>query len=119
MSMTIQMKLGITDLELLLEALKEMGHKTVKKNGEYLNKSALAFTWVDGFKIGIVRNNDSSLTLIGDLDWKILNEKKFQQSLKQHYGVAAVKRKAKELHYNVVSINDMGEEIQIKLRAWG
>ena len=120
MSMTIQIQSGITDLELLFEALKEMGLKTVKSDGEtYRNKSTLAFTWMNNFKIGIARNNDSELTLIGDSDWKMLNEKKFQQRLKQQYGVATVKKKAKELHYDVVSIKDIGEEIQIKLRAWG
>jgi hypothetical protein len=120
MSMTIQIQLGLTDLDLLLEALKEMGHKTVKSNGEiYRNRSTLAFTLVDGFKIGIARNNDGELTMIGDSDWKMIGDKEFQQKVKQQYGVAAVKKKAKELHYDVVSINDIGEEIQIKLRAWG
>jgi predicted RNA-binding protein len=119
MSMTIQIQLGLTDLDLLLEALKEMGHKTEKKHGEYRNKPSLAFTWVNDYQVGIVRNNDGELTLIGDSDWKMISDKEFQQKVQQQYGVAAVKKKAKELHYDVVSINDIGEEIQIKLRAWG
>jgi len=124
MSMTIQTTIkGITDLELFISALKEMGkkvHEPKKHEQNSGGKSVLAVTTLDGHRVGISKNKKGEFALVGDSDWSIMNDKNFHRKLRQQYSVEVVKQKAAELRYSIASV-DVQEDGTIKVlaRAWG
>ncbi len=125
MSMTIHSTIvGVTDLTLFLEALQHMGFAVKKPKGSSITapeKKKLAETWIQGRKISITRNKQSGdLELVGDSDWRFMKDKAFRDQLRQQYGVAAVKRKARTMNYRIFSVTTREDgSIQILARAWG
>ncbi len=124
MSMTVQTTMkGITDLELLLEALGEMGKtaftvQDVKRKVQ--GKTVLAIANINGCRVGIKRDKKGELVMVGDSDWRCMKDTQLQEKIKQQYGVAAVKRKAEELRYHVASVDALEDgSIKIVARAWG
>ncbi|MBN1472943.1 MAG: DUF1257 domain-containing protein [Syntrophaceae bacterium] len=125
MSMTVHVAMkGITDLELLIEALKEMGLSPQSVPGSNIKSREgknLAYVRIDGNLVKFIRNIDGELEMKGDSDWNIFRGGHiFQQRVKQFYTVASIKRKAKEKRYRIASL-DIQEDGSIKLvaRAWG
>ncbi|MEW6076480.1 MAG: DUF1257 domain-containing protein [Thermodesulfobacteriota bacterium] len=123
MSMTIYTTIsGVTDLGLMLEALQAMGLQAWKKEGsERGAEGELAEAWIENRRIGIVRNGKTGqLALKGDSDWRVLRDTAFQNRLRQQYGVAAVREKAKAMNYQISSITTRQDgSIQILATAWG
>ena len=123
MSMTIYTTIsGVTDLGLMLEALQAMGLQAWKKEGTgHGADGELAEAWIENRRIGIVRNGKTGqLALKGDSDWRVLRDTAFQNRLRQHYGVPAVREKAKAMNYQISSITTRQDgSIQILATAWG
>lgn len=122
MSMTVKTAIGgITELELLKTALEAMGlaletGRTRKVRGE----AVLASVQVDGRVVGFARNRAGDLEMVGDGDWRIMRDTGFQHRLRQQYAVAAVKRKARQMHYHVASVETTNTgDVRILCRAWG
>ena len=124
MSMTVHIAVkGVTDLEILMEALGEMGIKasTVKNQRERVRgTSVLAVAHIDGQRIGFVRNQKDELTMVGYREWRIMRSKPFQERLQQQCSLASVKRKVTELRYHVASVSHLEDgSIRLVARAWG
>ncbi len=118
MSMTVQIAIrGVTDLEILQEALQEMGISLRRAAG---GRDVVADATIQGRRIGWVRNRDGELTMVGDSDWRIMRNRRFQQRLKQQCTLAEVKRTARELHYDVAEVEHLEDgSIRMVARAWG
>jgi hypothetical protein len=125
MSMTIYTTItGVTDLGLMIEALQAMGLPAWKKDSSSSparGGGGLAETWIEGKRVGIVRNGKTGhLALTGDSDWRVLRDAAFQNRLRQQYGVAAVREKAKAMNYQISSITTREDgSIHILATAWG
>lgn len=124
MSMTVRIAIrGVTDLEILEEALREMGITLQSRGGDQRTKGSrevLAEATVKGHRIGWVRNRNRELTMVGDSEWGVMRDKAFQQKLKQQCTLAEVKRKAREHHYHVASVEELEDgTIRMVARAWG
>jgi hypothetical protein len=124
MSMTIYTTIsGVTDLGLMLDALQAMGLQAWRKDDSRSGKGGeeLAETWIEGRRIGIVRNpTTGQLALKGDSDWRVLRDTAFQNRLRQQYGVAAVRKKAAAMNYQIASVTTREDgSIQILAAAWG
>ena len=123
MSMTVETKIkGITELELLIEALKAMGKTafSVEGNEKMNGKNIIGAFYYQGKKLGISKNARQELMMVGDSDWNVMNNSKFLEEVLQQYGVASIKKKAKELRYTIASEEVMENgSIRIVARAWG
>lgn len=124
MSMTVHIRMkGMTDLELLLEALNQMGSTAfpvTDPGREVHGNKVLAIASIGGRRVGFRRNKVGELAMVGDADWRCMRDKNIQEAILQQYTVAAVKRKAKELRYNVASVDTLEDgSIRVLARAWG
>ena len=122
MSMTVQIAMkGITDLEILLTALHEMGIKTTRPNVK-LKKSGnnvLAYADIYARRIQFVQHKNGEINMVGDSDWRIFKDESFQQSLRQQYSLETVKKKVVELRYDLASIETLEDgAIKLVARAW-
>ncbi len=121
MSMTVKISMkGITDLEVLIEALQEMGIKTLPAHaGETSGNKILTYAEIQNHRIGFMRNPNGEITMRGDGDWKIMRDKHFQQELRRKYSLEIVKRKVAELRYHLASVDTMEDgSIKVVARAW-
>ena len=124
MSMTVSIAVrGITDLEILLEALREMGikaHKNIDMRKKVRGKTVLAIANIDGHRVGFTRDKKGEITMVGDSDWGVMKNRAFHQRLRQECSVATVKRRAEELRFQVASITRHEDgTIRVLARAWG
>lgn len=114
---------GVTDLEILLEALREMQiyvENTSHLQEKIRNHTVVAIANIDGRRVGIYRNRDGELTMIGDSDWSCMDDRQFRERILQQYGVVAVKKKAQELGYHIASVDtETDGSIRILARAFG
>jgi len=122
MSMTVQIAMkGITDLEILLTALHEMGIKTTRPNVN-LKKSGnnvLAYADIYARRIQFVQHKNGEINMKGDSDWRIIKDEGFQQKLRQQYSLETVKKKVVELRYDLASIETLENgAIKLVARAW-
>ena len=122
MSMTVRIAMkGITDLDILLTALHEMGKKTIrpqtrqKKRGHYI----LAYADIHARRVKFVQDKSGEINMVGDSDWRIIKDRNFQQRLRQQYSLETVKKKMVELRYNLASIETLENgAIKLVARAW-
>ncbi|MFC1812591.1 DUF1257 domain-containing protein [Thermodesulfobacteriota bacterium] len=124
MSMTVHIRMkGLTDLELVLEALRQMGKTAfpVADAGQKVRgKTVLAIASINGNRVGFKRNGDGELVMVGDAGWRCMRNKMLHEDIMQQYTVAAVKRKAEELRYSVASVDTLDNgSIRLVARAWG
>jgi hypothetical protein len=123
MSMTVHIALrGITDLEILLTALHEMGIQTSRPDvsAEKTGPNTLAYADIQARRVKFVRRRDGEINMVGDSDWRITKDKRFQQRLRQQYSLEAVKKKVVELRYSLASIETLENgDIKLVARAWG
>jgi hypothetical protein len=122
MSMTVQIAMkGITDLEILLTALHEMGIKTTRPNVN-LKKSGnnvLAYADIYARRVQFVQHKNGEINMKGDSDWRIIKDEGFQQKLRQQYSLETVKKKVVELRYDLASIETLENgAIKLVARAW-
>lgn len=123
MSMTVTIITRMTDLDLLLEALETMGdvkniaRKRGRKGKVHVDRVAAS---IRDRQVGFEPNMDGQLVMTGDSDWAIMRDRHWMARLHQQYSVAAVKRKIREMNYNIASIETTGENaVRIVARAWG
>jgi hypothetical protein len=112
---------GITDLEILLTALHEMGIETIRPNAEHQKRgpNVLAFADIYAQRVQFVRHKNGEINMVGDSDWRIFKEERFQQRLRQQYSLETVKKKVVELRYNLASIETLEDgAIKLVARAW-
>lgn len=124
MSMTVHIIMkGITDLEILLEALGEMGIKVQKKadvSRKVRGKTVLAIANIEGRRVGFTRNRQGELTMVGDSNWHVMKDRSFHERLLQECAVASVKKRVEELRYQVASVTHQEDgSIKVVARAWG
>lgn len=123
MSMTVKLTTSMTELELLLEALEQMGIAAQAAGGAGRNvrgRPVEATAEVSGRRIGFERDAKGQLSVVGDSDWACMQDQCWLDGLHQQYSVAAVKRKAREMHYHLASIETRQDgSIRIVARAWG
>ena len=122
MSMRVQIALqGITELEVLLEALGEMGIHTMRLDDRRRasNRPTLFVADIGGRRVGFQRNPKAELVMVGDNQWPIMRDRGFQEKIRQHYSLALVKRKVKEHHYRLASVETSEDgTIRVVARAW-
>ena len=121
MSMTVKIAMqGITDLEILLAALKEMEIKAVPTLANERSKgNVLAYASIQGHRIGFSRSQNGEIAMRGDRDWPIMKNSDFRQKLKQHYSLATVKKKVAKLQYHLASVDTLEDgSIKVVARAW-
>jgi len=115
--------MGLTDLELLLEALSQMGKTAfpvTDPSRKVRGRKVLAIASMNGKRVGFRRNKAGELVMVGDADWRCMKDKDLQEAILQQYNLAAVKKKAKELRYNVASVDTLADgSIRVVARAWG
>ena len=122
MSMTVRIAMqGMTDWEVLLKALHEMritAHP-IEKNKGSRDKKKFIRAIIKGHIVDFTKSADTSIAMVGDSDWKIMNDKLFCQKLKQQYSLEAVKRKVVEMSYHVASTETLEDgSIKLVARAW-
>ena len=122
MSMTVQIAMkGITDLEILLTALHEMGIKTIRPEAKLKKRgyNILAYADIYAQRVPFVQHKNGEINMVGDSDWRIMRDDGFQQRLRQQYSLETVKRKVIELRYNLASIETLEDgSIKLVARAW-
>lgn len=123
MSMTVHIAMkGITDLEILLTALHEMGIKTTRADisAEKNGPNTLAYADIQARRVQFVKHKNGEINMVGDSDWRITRDKRFLQRLRQQYSLEAVKKKVVELRYSLASIETLENgDIKLVARAWG
>jgi hypothetical protein len=111
---------GITDLEVLMAALKEMKiHAVPTRANEQSQGKVLVIAFIQSHRIGFLRGQNGDIEMRGDRNWPIMNDTVFRQKLKQHYSLAVVKKKVAELQYNLASVDTLEDgSIKVVARAW-
>jgi len=122
MSMTVHIAMkGITDLEILLTALHELGIKTMRADAgpQQTAHQVLAYADVHARRVKFVRHRNGEIDMVGDSDWRATKDQRFQQRLRQQYSVEAVKKKMLVLRYSLASIERLEDgAIKLVARAW-
>jgi len=120
--MRVQIALkGITDLEVLLEALAEMGIQPIRLDGrnQASNRPALFLADIGAQRVGFQRTGNGELVMVGDNQWPIMRDRGFHQKMRQYYSLALVKRKVKEHQYRLASVETSEDgTIRVVARAW-
>ena len=123
MSMIVETKIkGIADLSQLIEALTVMGIEafTISGNKKIQGKNIIGRFYYKGRKLDICKNDKQELMMVGDSDWKVMEDSKFLEKVLQQYGVSLIKKKIRALKYTIASEKVLANgSIQIKARAWG
>jgi hypothetical protein len=112
---------GMTDLEILLTALHEMGIKTIRPEARQKKRghNVLAYADIYAQRVHFVQHKNGEINMVGDSDWRIIKDRGFQQKLRQQYSLEAVKKKVVELRYNLASIETLEDgAIKLVARAW-
>ena len=122
MSMTVRIAMqGMTDLEVLLTALREMritAHP-VESNRSSKNKQQVVRAIIKGHRVDFTKSTNSTISMVGDSDWRIMRDKPFYRKLKQQYSLEVVKKKVIELSYHVASTETLEDgSIKLVARAW-
>ena len=122
MSMTVKIAMqGMTDLEVLLAALREMritAHPVENNNG-LKNKQRFIRAVIKGHRVDFTKNKNRTISMVGDGDWRIMRDKIFYRKLKQQYSLEAVKKKVIELSYHIASTETLEDgSIKLVARAW-
>jgi hypothetical protein len=117
--MTVRIAMqGMTDLEVLLTALRAMGIAAHTVTHSRSN-AVLVRADIGGHNVDFTRNKNNLITMVGDSDWRILRDDRFCQKLKQQYSVETVKKKVVELRYHLASIETLEDgSIKLVARAW-
>ena len=122
MSMTVQIAMkGITDLEILLTALHEMGINVIRPDVKQKKRgyNVLAFADIYARRVQFVQHKNGEINMVGDSDWRIIKDEGFQQRLRQQYSLETVKKKVVELRYDLASIETLENgAIKLVARAW-
>jgi hypothetical protein len=122
MSMRIQIALkGITELEVLMEALGEMGIEPIRLEDQSRgwNRPALFLADIGGRRVGFQRNGSGELVMVGDHQWPIMRDRGFHQKMRQYYSLSLVKRKIREHQYRLASVETSEDgTIRVVARAW-
>jgi hypothetical protein len=122
MSMTVNIAMqGITDLEILLTALHEMGIRTIRSNSENRQRKSNLLAWADIYaqRVKFVRHQSGEIEMVGDSDWRVMRDERFKKRLQQQYSLEAVKKKVIELNYDVASVERIENgAIKLVARAW-
>jgi hypothetical protein len=113
---------GITDLELLFEALREMGIKaertTAAADAKQTGKVVAFASW-GVRRVGFARNAKGDIHMVGDSEWRVMKDERIQNKIRQNYSLAAVKRKVAEMSYHVSQVENMEDgSIRLVARHW-
>jgi hypothetical protein len=120
MSMTVQIATQCTDVELLKEALRQMGvvEETERKR-RVLGRPVEVSARVHGRTIGFTRGRDGSLDMVGDGQWRAMRDDGLLQRIHQQYAVAGVRRKAESMGFRVASVTQKEDgTISLVARSW-
>lgn len=122
MSMKVHIALkGITDLDLLVEALQELGI-TVARTADGTSKQPgkiMVLASVRGRRVGFARDAKGDIQMVGDNQWRIMKDEGFHNKIRQHYSLAAVKRKVAEMSYRVAQTERLEDgSIRLVARYW-
>ncbi len=123
MSMKVHIALkGITDLGLLLEALRELGIETERTaaaaDTEQTGK-VVAFGTIRRTRVGFARDRKGEFHMVGDSDWRIMKDAELQNKVRQQYSLAAVKRKVVEMSYRIAQVENLEDgSIRLVARHW-
>lgn len=122
MSMRVHIALkGITELDLLVEALRELGITTEKTAAGASQQTGkiVALASVQGRRVGFARGAKGDIQMVGDNQWRIMQDEGFQKKIRQHYSLAAVKRQVAEMNYRVAQIENLEDgSIRLVARCW-
>jgi hypothetical protein len=123
MSMMVHIALkGITDLELLFEALREMGVKTERAAAAADTQQDKKLVAVASFgvrRVGFARDKDGNIHMVGEKNSPPMKNENLQNKIRQHYSLAAVKRKVVEMSYSVAQVENLEDgSIRLVARQW-
>jgi hypothetical protein len=122
MSMTVHIAMkGITDLEILLDALREMGieAQALKAVSQRQRPQILAFADIQGRRVGFAKDNTGEIALVGDSDWQVIKDQQLRLKIRQYYSLTAVKRKIIQMHYSVAEVENLEDgSIRLVARQW-
>jgi len=123
MSMTVQIALkGITDLELLHEALREMGiemERTTAAADTRQTGIIVALASWRGRRVGFAKDKNGDIQMVGEKNSFLIRDEKLRNKIRQHYSLAAVKRKVIEMSYSVSQVENMEDgSIRLVARRW-
>ena len=94
---------GITDLDLLMAALREMGitnARTVPAADSRRAGNVLLHVDWGGYRMGFARDKNGDIQAVGDREAPLMRDAILQKALRQQYSLAAVKRKVVEMNYH-------------------
>jgi hypothetical protein len=121
MSMTVHIALkGITDSSLLLEALRDMGIKTESTAADTRQKGeVVTFASLRGQRVAFARDKNGGIRMVGEKNSPVMRDESLQNTIRQHYSLAAVKRKVAEMNYTVSQVEIMEDgSIRLVARNW-
>jgi hypothetical protein len=123
MSMRVHIVLkGITDLGLLLEALREMGIKaerTAAAADTKQTEKVVALASLGARRVGFAVDKKGEFHMVGDSEWRIMKNEALQNKIRQQYSLAAVKRKIIEMSYSVAQVENLEDgSIRLVARQW-
>jgi hypothetical protein len=113
---------GITDLQLLLEVLREMGIKAEKtqaaSEANQTGKVVALASWGNR-RVGFSMNAKGFISMVGDSDWWVMKNVSIQNKIRQQYSLAAVKRKVVEMSFHVSQVEKLEDgSIRLVARQW-
>ena len=122
MSMTVQIQLkGMTDLGLFQSAVGSVGGKLSPAPPKEMvrGRPVVAVATIGSNRLGILRTPNGELALVGDEDWLEMRDPNLKARLRQHYTVAAVRRRAEALNYHIAEVEQMENgSIRVVARGW-
>jgi hypothetical protein len=123
MSMTVHIALkGITDLALLLEALREMGIKTERTAAAADTRQTgkiVAFACLGVRRLGFAKDKTGNIHMVGERNSPFIKDENFQNKIRQNYSLAAVKRKVVEMNFSVAQVENLEDgSIRLVARQW-
>jgi len=119
MSMTVHVTTHCTDLQVLKEALDEMGIRSHQGRQTSRARRAELTADIEGRKVAFVRNKDGCLEMIGDQDWSAMRDTGLHREIQQQYALVSVRHKAESLGYHIASVTRKADgSLSLVARAW-
>jgi hypothetical protein len=109
---------GVTELNVMLAALKRL-HKKVyplEVSQTYFSRQVVAFAMIEGDKVGIGRNEEGELFLVGDDNWPVFQNPEVQKKIRQTCSQLMVERELQKKGFRVSTVKNL-EDGSLKLVA--
>jgi hypothetical protein len=112
MSMHVVMAVdGVAELDLMLAALKKLHGEvcSLEVPQVYFSRQVVAFAMIEGDKVGIGRNRDGELCLVGDDNWPAFKKPEVRKKIRQACSRLLVERELRKQGFRVATVENLAD----------